>query len=449
MKLVNKDVIKFIDSWLSIQYKVNDLPGISIGLVENGKSIFAKGYGYANISNKQPNTEKTLFRIASISKVFAAIAILQLEEKDKLRISDPVSKYLPNFKSSIDKRISKITIKQLLTHTGKVTRDGTGNPWDSDIYPNNDELFYELNNPIHFPKSKHKFKYSNYGYSIIGLVIEQASGLSFEEYIQKNIMKPLGMTDTTSLINTKVIKKLATGYSIKEFPEFKRTTFKHPHTNSMAAATGLSSNIVDLNKFSIAIMRKSHKLLQNKGWTKAYSKQWLYMKEVRNMIMFGKPAGKHTLWGHGGGFQGFTTMMSLDLKNDLAVTIMINQIKAPSFGYAKAIHKIIVDWQKIIKKTSKFKNHPSNLKQYEGLYKGRWGMEAVIPVGKNIVIVYPTAMSPVEGIRLLEYKENDTFIVHDSDPYDDDQEFIKFIKGKNGKYIGFNSGGSSKTKLDI
>lgn len=420
---------------------------MSVGIAENAKTVFAKGYGKANLNKQTVVTKNTLFRIASISKVFTALSILQLEEKGKLKISDPVSKYLPKFKSSVNKGISKITIKQLLTHTSKITRDGYAQMWDNDIYPTKNEVYQELKQPNHFTKSKHKFKYSNYGYSVLGLIIEEVSGLSYEKYLQKNILKPLRMDSTKSIIDKQTSKKLATGYGLKSFPEFKIVTFTNPETNAFASATGLSSNVIDLVKFGVAILKHDPKLLSKKGWKKAFSKQYIVDKELRNLIMFGEYVNKNIIWGHGGGFQGFTTRLSIDQKNNLVITCLINQIHGKPNSISKGVHQIIMQWLKIKEKTKQFKP-TSKVADYVGLYKGRWGLEAIIPAGNKLLALNPYNLNnPIKEARLLESIGKDKFITHDSDPYDSDQEFMEFKRNKNNKVIGFDTGGAGKTKI--
>lgn len=444
---MHKDTLKFIDAWLSINWRADNLPGLSVGIVEDKKPVFSKGYGFANIKTKKPITDKTLFRIASISKVFTAIAILQLEEKKKLKISDPVSKHLPSFQSKANSRLDKITIKDLLIHTSKLTRDGQGLQWDTDKYPNDKMLLAELEKPAHFFKSKHKFKYSNFGYSILGLIIEAVSKQTYESYIQQNIIKPLNMLQTTSSINKKVVMQLATGYS-KDFLGAKITQFKHPHTHAMAAATGVSSNINDLNKFALAILNQSPKLLKPQTWKRAFVQQWIYEKQKRNLLMFSFGTGKSTTWGHGGGFQGYSTNMNLNLKAKVGVNVMINQIMQDGFYYARMIHKIIADMPKVLKKSNKYPKVTPKANEYVGIYNGRWGVEQIITINNRLIAFHPVSYgAPTDAISFLEYTEKDSYLVNDNNPYNIDQQTITFLRNKQGKVVACALGGSAKYKV--
>ncbi|HQU82777.1 MAG TPA: serine hydrolase domain-containing protein [Pyrinomonadaceae bacterium] len=170
----------------------------NILVAENGKAIYKKSFGYADFKNKIPNSETSRFNIASISKTFNAVAILQLKEKGKINIDDAVKKYLPEF------RYADITIRHLLSHT-------SGLP-DFDLY---DELYEKeplriitnkdvmpfldkWKEPLPF-KPGEKWAYSNTNYNLLVLVVEKVSGQEFNSYLQENIFAKAKMSDTYTL----------------------------------------------------------------------------------------------------------------------------------------------------------------------------------------------------------------------------------------------------------
>jgi len=164
-------------------------------VAENGKAIYKKSFGYANFKNKIPNSETSRFNIASISKTFNAVAILQLKEKGKLNIDDPVKKYLPEF------RYADITIRHLLSHTSGLPDN---NLYD-DLYEKeplrivtNKDILPQLNQwkePLAF-KPGEKWGYSNTNYNVLALVVEKVSGQTFQDYLQENIFSKAKMSDT-------------------------------------------------------------------------------------------------------------------------------------------------------------------------------------------------------------------------------------------------------------
>src|SRR3989344_6265657 len=138
---VLENTFKILDNWLPLKIKYDFIPGLSIGIIYKGKIVYKKGYGYSNVGLKKKMNENSCYRIASISKLFTSVAILQLVEKGKIRLDDKVTSYLPWFKFK-NKNINSnnITIRQLLSHTAGVFRDGITPHWDNNKFPNVNEL---------------------------------------------------------------------------------------------------------------------------------------------------------------------------------------------------------------------------------------------------------------------------------------------------------------------
>lgn len=183
----------------------NRIIGLSIGIVQNGETIYTKGYGYTSPDSLYKVTENTVFHTSSISKVFTASAIMQFVERGEIKLSDKLTDHIPDFKMQ-DKRYHEITIEHLLVHS-------SGLPWEHNFKNSpNDSTALELfiadlkNAKLKFNPGE-KFDgstYSNVGYSILGLIIQRKSGIPFENYIQKYVLEPNGMT--SCYFNHKQIK---------------------------------------------------------------------------------------------------------------------------------------------------------------------------------------------------------------------------------------------------
>jgi CubicO group peptidase (beta-lactamase class C family) len=173
----------------------------SVLVAKNGKVIFTKSYGMADLEWNVPNSPTTRFNIASMTKQFTAASILLLEDRGKLKTDDLVKKYLPDAPASWD----KITIYHLLTHTSGIPNDGAkyepGTP---------DKLVFN-DRPLDFPPGE-QWAYTNLGYIVLGYLIERVSGQTYEDFVQQNIFKPLGMNDSGLLSFVTVIPRRASGY---------------------------------------------------------------------------------------------------------------------------------------------------------------------------------------------------------------------------------------------
>jgi CubicO group peptidase (beta-lactamase class C family) len=170
-------------------------------VAKNGKILFSKSYGLADVEWRVPNSPTTRFNIASMTKQFTAASILLLEDRGRLKTDDLVKKYLPDAPPSWD----KITIYHLLTHT-------SGIPDDAAKYePGTPDKLVFNDKPLNFPPGD-QWAYTNLGYIVLGYLIERITGQTYEDFVQENIFKPLGMNDSGMFSFVRVIPRRASGY---------------------------------------------------------------------------------------------------------------------------------------------------------------------------------------------------------------------------------------------
>ena len=187
-----------VDSLIENYMEIYRISGLSIGIVKEGSPYLIKGYGYTSTDMKYETTEKTLFHTASVTKLFTATAIMQFVEKGEINLSDRVLEHLPDFQMK-DKQYQEITIEHLLTHS-------SGLPWEHTFKNKKDDTTALRKFVMSLDKSKLNFPpgekfdgstYSNVAYSILGLIIEQKSGMTYTNYIREFILKPTGMSIST------------------------------------------------------------------------------------------------------------------------------------------------------------------------------------------------------------------------------------------------------------
>jgi CubicO group peptidase (beta-lactamase class C family) len=192
-----------IDAYIQRLMETYQVPGAAIAVIKDGEIVYTKGYGVRNVSTKKPVTDSTLFSIGSISKSFTALAITQLADQGKIKLDDPVSKYIPRFKLS-DRNVTKtVTIRQFLTQT-------SGLPRADDLWvpapTSRKQIIDDLVKVRLTAKPGEQFQYSNQNYVVLGYLIQQVTGQTWEEYVQQHILSPLDMTsvgfDTTSMAKT-------------------------------------------------------------------------------------------------------------------------------------------------------------------------------------------------------------------------------------------------------
>ena len=291
-------------------------------VAKNGEVLFRGAYGLADRENKIPNTLDTRFRIGSMNKMFTAVAVLQLAEFGKIKLTDRLGKYITDYPNQ--DIATKVTIHQLLTHTG-----GTGDIFGPEFDAHRKELrtlndyiaLYGKRGPEFEPGSR--WRYSNYGMVLLGVVIERVTGQSYYDYVQDNIYLPAEMTSSGSLAEDQVVPGRSIGYM--RSPE---TGGWAPNTDTLpyrgTSAGGGYSTVGDLVRFADALL--SHKLLN---------------ADSTESLITGKleagPGGKYAYgfedqrdkdgngWvGHGGGAPGMNGDLRIYPKSGYVVAVLAN-----------------------------------------------------------------------------------------------------------------------------
>ncbi len=190
----------------------NHFPGYAFGIMLDGKLVCSGSGGYSDIDKKIPATTKSMFRIASMSKSFTAMAILKLRDEGKLKLDDPVYVYIPGMKGQkLTNDAPEITIKNLLTHSAGFPED---NPWgDRQLADTDEDLLALINKGISFSNDPGlTYEYSNLGFAMLGYIIKKVTGMPYSEYIAKNIWTPLGMVQAEWEYTKVPANTLAHGY---------------------------------------------------------------------------------------------------------------------------------------------------------------------------------------------------------------------------------------------
>lgn len=250
---------KQIDKLVQESIKTFDVPGISVGVIENGKVVYAKGHGVRSLSNKQPMNENTLVGVASNSKGFTCFALALLVDEGKLNWDDKVKKYIPEFDLKDKYAANEFTIRDLVTHRSGLSL-GAG---DLMFFPEGNN--YTIDNVIHGvaqlePESsfRSKFQYNNNMYNIAGEVLRRVSGLTWAEFIEQRILQPVGMRNSKGSYNRVTDKSNI----IDAHAPVAGTITQIPHDWSELAnpAGGIMSNITDMLTWA--------EFLMNNGVTK-------------------------------------------------------------------------------------------------------------------------------------------------------------------------------------
>jgi D-alanyl-D-alanine carboxypeptidase len=288
-------------------------------LARNGQQVFAQAYGFADREKKIPNQLKTRFRIGSMNKMFTAVATLQLVQAGKLDLKTPFGKYLPDYPNQ--DLASKVTIENLLTHTG-----GTGDIFGPEFASHRLELktlqdyvnLYGKRGGDFQPGSQ--WRYSNYGFLLLGVLIEKVSGQSYYDYVREHIFKPAGMTGTGSEPEDQAITDRSVGYTKFGGNGLKPNTETLPYRGTSAG--GGYSTVEDLFRFATAL--QAHKLLD------AHHTELLTTGKVdtgRGKYAFGiqdDVINGTRCFGHGGGAPGMNGALQICPGPGYVIVVLAN-----------------------------------------------------------------------------------------------------------------------------
>jgi CubicO group peptidase (beta-lactamase class C family) len=255
-----------LDSFFTAIDKNGEVHG-SVLVAENGKILYQKSFGYADIQNKIPNTPNTLFQIASVSKLFTAIAVLQLYERKKLDLSDKFSKYFPDFP------YTEVTIQQMLAMTSGLPEI---DPIHFPIWKQKQDTSFKLTdiipslNTAKVPQSfkeGEKYRYCNTNYGLLALLVEKVSGVKFDQYLSKNVFGPAGMKNTFQRLpgtdpytHLNVAYNYTSPYLFSVVPvRFDTSSVDHlKYRYSIRADEGASdiyTSVIDLMNFDLALQK--------------------------------------------------------------------------------------------------------------------------------------------------------------------------------------------------
>ncbi len=361
------NIARQIYEFLSRIYK-EDEPGAAVIAVKNGKVIFRKGYGMADMGSGVAIRPEMVFAVGSTTKPFTAMAIMILADRGLLSLDDDISQYLSDYPT----RGHKITIRHLLSHTSGIKRLHSIKEYWKHI--REDVSLQELVNffkdePMEFTPGE-KYKYCNSGYYLLGQIIEKVSGQSYEQFMQENIFDPLAMTSTTFANNFYKIPYRVRGYH-KEGDRYVNApdmSFTHLH-----AAGGLITNVDDLAKWDEALY--GEKLISKKQLEHMFSPFILNNGESSHFALgwfLGQLKGTKSIY-HGGGIYGFISHTIRLPEKRIYVALLSNCINPkanpPTDHIAESVAAIVMGDPFKEQKRNAIILSPSELKKYAGVYK--------------------------------------------------------------------------------
>ncbi len=341
-----------IDELASMSMAQDRVPGLSIGIVRGDSLAGFYSYGTQALGRNDSPTRQTISRVASITKTFTGTAILQLRDLGQLELDDPLLVHLPDFTvaNALRGTLEGVTIRRMMTHYSGLQTEHPLTDWDAPSFPSSTELLDRLAEiDVVIPQDS-QWKYSNLAVGLLGHIVEQISGIPYEQYIYEEITVPLGLTNTRFELSSDQTELKATGYSHPLPGSDQLREAPYASLNGISAAGQLHSNVEDLAKwmmFQFSSGRGDHPSKVLSSSTLAEMHRAVYMSDDwsngQALSWRMNRRGDLVLHNHGGGIQGFASNMVFSVKAQTGVVVLANIWPAPTpYVLAEDIAELVI-----------------------------------------------------------------------------------------------------------
>jgi serine beta-lactamase-like protein LACTB, mitochondrial len=329
--------LKQIEALVAAEMARQKIPGMSVAVVAGGQPRWAAGYGMQDVENNVPAKASTVYRLGSISKPITAVAVMQLFERGRLDLDAPVQKYCPAF----PEKQWPVTTRQVLGHLSGIRHYKSDEEFNSTrFYASVAEgLNMFKDDPLLFEPGT-KYNYTTHGYSVLGCVVEGASGQKFADFVRENVFRPAAMERIRVDSVADIIRDRAQGYRITDKGELTNSPLAD--NSYKVPGGGFVSTVEDLAKFAAAL--QAHKLLKRETTELMYTRQ--KTKDGKDTSYglgwdVGERNGQRSV-GHSGGQQRVSTFLHMLPDQGVAVVLMSNLENARLGELSQQIGDIVI-----------------------------------------------------------------------------------------------------------
>lgn len=410
------EALTLVDAWVDDKRRLHSIPALGVAVVigddrDRGARTFLRTY---SAQNEPELTAHTPFRIASVSKVFTATAVMQLRERGALNLHEPVRNKLPHFNPPPPLRgEEEITIWHLLTHTAGIPRETGHRYWDDKVFPTQAQLDIAASNVnrIFPPGTCHK--YSNFGLALVGDIIETASGRSFAEYVTTEILVPLGLHATTSELDAALAARCAPAYGRRDGDGARR---RLPVTDcgALEAAANFTSTLADLAAFlhfqmapadHPVLSRASRDLMQRTHWVNA---DW----QSGRALGFGvRRLRSWTIVGHQGWVPGYRSELSFLPEHRLGVIVLCSTNDIAPTYFSDQMYSIMEPIAARLRREAEQRGRSpvDTAHDLVGRFANEWGEYLVTIRDGSLLFVTTSDSDPLATALVMEPAGVDTF----------------------------------------
>ena len=412
------EAMRAAELWIDGQRRYRRIPAISAALVRGDTTVWAKGFGTTDRAGRIPATPDTIYSICSISKLFTAVALMQQWERGKVALDAPIERYLPWARLADDPRDSvPITLRGLLTHSAGLPREADFPYWTGPdfAFPSQAQVRVAIREQTPLYPASTTWQYSNLGLTLVGETVEAVSGTPYAEYVDANILGPLGLDDTRAGIPAQLYgQQMAVGWGALE-ADGTRPVVGLFDPAGITPAAGFTASVADLAKFASWTFRVASSgeeevlrpsTLREMQRVHYISPDW----ETSWGLGFSvRQEGGTTVVGHGGACPGYRSVLMLAPSESMGVAVAMNAMDDPG-GIARGIAALV----KARGEAAPFDPVAGvDLADYAGVYSGQpWDSDfMLIPWAGGLTWLDPDAVEPARALWRLKPLGGDRFRV--------------------------------------
>lgn len=437
------DALRLIELWLDAQRLADRLPSLSVGVALGPDRTWTRGFGSVDAAGRVPVGEDTVYSVCSISKLFTAVAVMQLWEAGRLSLDDDVVKHVSEFALRRNTPDSvPITVRSLLMHAGGLPREAVGAYWTDLDFPTRAQLYERLRQQQTLVAAHERHLYSNLGMAVLGDVVAAASGMPYDEYVRRQLIGPLGLVDTQPRLPTEWLgQRLPAGHgSLRR--DGTRAVVPPFDVAGLAAAAGFTTSARDLARFSAwqlgLLQRGGSDVLRASTLREMQRLHW-QDSDGRNSWGLGFSVwreGGHLLVGHTGLCPGYRSSWLLAPQEGYALFGLTNADGyVGTAPYTSAMRQLLVKGWKLTPPAD-----PAALQPYTGRFLTMPSdhESVVVPWGEGLAWLQLPANNPASALVVLRPDGPDRFriVTDDGRP----GGILRFERNAQGEVVALRDG---------
>jgi len=419
--------LDYVPQWIDFQMSMSQQPGCIIAIAHRGHVALERAFGFANLATREVLTPRHRFRVASHTKTFTAAGILKLREQRKLTLDDAAAEFVDDLHPAV----ARVTIAQLLSHTAGIIRDGhdAGQFVDRRPFYDATELRADFRAPPAIEPNT-RFKYSNHGYGLLGLIIESIAGEPYRTWIAREVVEAAGLKETTPDMPLARGTPLARGHSGRVLLGRRLVIPGDLETRAIGPAAGFVSTAADLVRYfgqlaptarTSILSEASRREMVRRQWRNPHS-------SVEQYYGLGTISGSLDGWdwfGHSGGFQGYISRTAVLPSQHLAISVLTNAIDGWAGPWVDGIIHILRAYEKHGAPTRR-------VAEWRGRWWTLWGAIDFLPMGNKVMAALPGVANPLLDAGELEITGRTGGRIAVANGYGSHGERVRGVRAKSG-----------------